>query len=112
MYLNPAIEFQRHQFAKHIPPLQWPYTKKPKTFAGTEKEMSQFDARFHHSFKPRWTGFDQLVAAADLSSDSEMVLDGEGLQDMERRQLKYHTVDPHQEVSPNPWNLVSVVQMN
>jgi hypothetical protein len=66
--------------------------------------MSEFDASFHHSFKPRWTGFDQLVAAADLSSarsDSEMVLDGEGTHDMEMRQLKYYTVDPHREVSPN-----------
>ncbi|EAU35773.1 hypothetical protein ATEG_03971 [Aspergillus terreus NIH2624] len=51
---------------------EWPYHKKPKTFAGESNELSGDDIAFHHSFKPRW-GLDTLITAkndvTDASSD-------------------------------------------
>ncbi|CAG8077594.1 unnamed protein product [Penicillium olsonii] len=42
---------------------EWPYNKQPKTFAGDATEMTESDAAFHDSFKPRWGPMDSLVCA-------------------------------------------------
>ncbi|PWY87626.1 hypothetical protein BO70DRAFT_198647 [Aspergillus heteromorphus CBS 117.55] len=41
--------------------LEWPYNKKPKTFAGEANELSADDMAFHHSFKPRWGPVNSLL---------------------------------------------------
>ncbi|KAL4891913.1 nuclear protein 96-domain-containing protein [Aspergillus ambiguus] len=52
---------------------EWPYNKKPKTFAGESNELSGDDLAFHHSFKPRWGPADTLITAKndvnDVASD-------------------------------------------
>ncbi|CAI7569738.1 unnamed protein product [Penicillium glandicola] len=40
---------------------EWPYNKQPKTFAGDTTQMSESDAAFHDSFKPRWGPMDSLI---------------------------------------------------
>ncbi|KAJ5138824.1 uncharacterized protein N7515_003672 [Penicillium bovifimosum] len=42
---------------------EWPYNKQPKTFAGDATQMTESDAEFHDSFKPRWGPMDSLVCA-------------------------------------------------
>jgi len=42
---------------------QWPYSKKPKTFAGESNELTEDDIAFHHSFKPRWGLMDSIICA-------------------------------------------------
>ncbi|CAG8357903.1 unnamed protein product [Penicillium salamii] len=42
---------------------EWPYNKQPKTFAGDATQMTESDAAFHDSFKPRWGPMDSLVCA-------------------------------------------------
>ncbi|EFE30806.1 uncharacterized protein ARB_02296 [Trichophyton benhamiae CBS 112371] len=41
--------------------LEWPYPKKPKTFAGKSSEMAEIEASFHHSTKARWGVLDEVV---------------------------------------------------
>ncbi|OGE51926.1 hypothetical protein PENARI_c011G00527 [Penicillium arizonense] len=41
--------------------IEWPYNKQPKTFAGDATQMTEIDAAFHDSFKPRWGPQDSLV---------------------------------------------------
>ncbi|PYH88593.1 hypothetical protein BO71DRAFT_365099 [Aspergillus ellipticus CBS 707.79] len=43
--------------------LEWPYNKKPKTFAGESHELSADDRAFHHSFKPRWGSVNSILCA-------------------------------------------------
>ncbi|KAJ5779339.1 hypothetical protein N7457_007059 [Penicillium paradoxum] len=51
--------------ASKAPPkgFEWPYNKQPKTFAGDATQMTESDAAFHGSFKPRWGPMDSLVCA-------------------------------------------------
>ncbi|KAJ5567240.1 hypothetical protein N7535_006546 [Penicillium sp. DV-2018c] len=42
---------------------EWPYNKQPKTFAGDATQMTEHDAEFHNSFKPRWGPMDSLICA-------------------------------------------------
>ncbi|KAE8392086.1 nuclear protein 96-domain-containing protein [Aspergillus alliaceus] len=44
---------------------EWPYNKKPKTFASDSNELSQDDLAFHHSFKPRWGPADSILCVKD-----------------------------------------------
>ncbi|KAK2877245.1 hypothetical protein FQN49_001320, partial [Arthroderma sp. PD_2] len=41
--------------------LEWPYPKKPKTFAGKPGEMSETDTMFHKSTKARWGPLDEVL---------------------------------------------------
>lgn len=43
--------------------IQWPYNKQPKTFAGDTAQMTETEAAFHDSFKPRWGPKDSIVCA-------------------------------------------------
>ncbi|KAE8145513.1 nuclear protein 96-domain-containing protein [Aspergillus avenaceus] len=49
---------------------EWPYNKKPKTFAGDSNELSGDDIAFHHSFKPRWGPADSLLCAKNEMADA------------------------------------------
>ncbi|OQE43734.1 hypothetical protein PENCOP_c003G08236 [Penicillium coprophilum] len=51
--------------APKAPPkgFEWPYNKQPKTFAGDATQMSESDAAFHDSFKPRWGPMESLICA-------------------------------------------------
>ncbi|KAJ5264411.1 hypothetical protein N7505_008332 [Penicillium chrysogenum] len=49
---------------------EWPYNKQPKTFAGDTTQMSESDAAFHDSFKPRWGPMDSLVCAKNDMEDT------------------------------------------
>ncbi|RAQ42529.1 nucleoporin SONB [Aspergillus flavus] len=48
---------------------EWPYNKKPKTFAGDSNELSQDDLAFHHSFKPRWGPEDSIICVKNGIGD-------------------------------------------
>ncbi|KAE8133421.1 nuclear protein 96-domain-containing protein [Aspergillus pseudotamarii] len=48
---------------------EWPYNKKPKTFAGDANELSQDDLAFHHSFKPRWGPADSIICVKNGMGD-------------------------------------------
>ncbi|KAM5470643.1 hypothetical protein MauCBS54593_003684 [Microsporum audouinii] len=41
--------------------LEWPYPKKPKTFAGKLGEMSEIEVIFHKSTKARWGALDEVM---------------------------------------------------
>ncbi|CAI7637015.1 unnamed protein product [Penicillium discolor] len=58
--------------AAKAPPkgFEWPYNKQPKTFAGDTTQMSESDAAFHDSFKPRWGPMDSLVCAKNDMEDT------------------------------------------
>ncbi|KGO78408.1 Peptidase S59, nucleoporin [Penicillium italicum] len=58
--------------ASKAPPkgFEWPYNKQPKTFAGDTTQMSESDAAFHDSFKPRWGPMDSLVCAKNDVEDT------------------------------------------
>ncbi|KAL1999630.1 hypothetical protein VTN02DRAFT_4254 [Thermoascus thermophilus] len=43
--------------------VEWPYSKKPKTFAGESNELTEDDIAFHHSFKPRWGPMNSVICA-------------------------------------------------
>ncbi|KAJ5521898.1 hypothetical protein N7527_006013 [Penicillium freii] len=60
------------QKAAKVPPkgFEWPYNKQPKTFAGDTTQMSESDAAFHDSFKPRWGPMDSLVCAKNDMEDT------------------------------------------
>ncbi|KAJ5393750.1 uncharacterized protein N7487_011391 [Penicillium crustosum] len=49
---------------------EWPYNKQPKTFAGDTTQMSESDAAFHDSFKPRWGPMDSLICAKNDMGDT------------------------------------------
>ncbi|GKZ89861.1 hypothetical protein AnigIFM59636_001108 [Aspergillus niger] len=49
--------------------LEWPYNKKPKTFAGESHELSEDDLAFHHSFKPRWGTLNSLLCVKNDMAD-------------------------------------------
>ncbi|KAI2676332.1 hypothetical protein DTO013E5_4580 [Penicillium roqueforti] len=49
---------------------EWPYNKQPKTFAGDTTQMSESDAAFHDSFKPRWGPMDSLICVKNDMGDT------------------------------------------
>lgn len=50
--------------------MQWPYSKKPKTFASSTNELTEDDIAFHHSFKPRWGPMDAIISVKNDMRDS------------------------------------------
>ncbi|OJD16402.1 hypothetical protein AJ78_03432 [Emergomyces pasteurianus Ep9510] len=40
---------------------QWPYPKQSKTVGGNDRDMSENDIMFHHSFKPKFGCMDNLI---------------------------------------------------
>ncbi|KAL1983062.1 hypothetical protein VTN96DRAFT_545 [Rasamsonia emersonii] len=49
---------------------EWPYSKKPKTFASSTNELTEDDIAFHHSFKPRWGPMDAIISVKNDMRDS------------------------------------------
>ncbi|EAS36157.3 nucleoporin SONB [Coccidioides immitis RS] len=52
---------RKSQVAKTREGFEWPYAKKPKTFAGKPGDMPEDDVSFHSSFKPRWANLNTLI---------------------------------------------------
>ncbi|KAL1969492.1 hypothetical protein VTN77DRAFT_8930 [Rasamsonia byssochlamydoides] len=49
---------------------EWPYAKKPKTFASSTNELTEDDIAFHHSFKPRWGPMDSIISVKNDMRES------------------------------------------
>ncbi|WEW60795.1 hypothetical protein PRK78_006283 [Emydomyces testavorans] len=71
---------RKAQPAKTQKGFEWPYAKKPKTFAGKPGDMSEPDASFHKSFKPRWASLNMLIlpgfdssSMTDVDSDEPAI---------------------------------------
>ncbi|KAF9883061.1 hypothetical protein FE257_004140 [Aspergillus nanangensis] len=77
LFQQPRKQSQSLIKGRNVQPkgFEWPYNKKPKTFAGESNELSAEDLAFHHSFKPRWGSFDSLLCvkndAKELTSNDD-----------------------------------------